>query len=339
MKNGFHPWKIAATIALGTATVALFPTRASAHEKWFVDASKYPTDWGFFFSLPSLIGVAIVVVATLAWRFVFTKLLPTPELPFFRPLERIAPWIPRLLGIHLGIALLALGIRGAFLAPALSVHDIPGGDALAFAEGFMGVWFISGFKLRWAAVALIVTGPMALLIEGPVSLLEAVPLLGIAGFLIVLPPTANQWGKAAVDPQTVRNAMQLLRLGVGIGLIVLAFSEKFANPSMAQAILADNPNLNVFDLVGITLSDETFIRIAGSTELLFGLLVLSGAGPQVMTLVAAVPFNLTLLLFGGTEMIGHLPVYGSLLALIVYGSNATTAKELRALIPAKRGHA
>ena len=35
-----------------------------------------------------------------------------------------------------------------------------------------------------------------------------------------------------------------------------------------------------------------------------------------------VPFNATLLLFGQTEMVGHLPVYGVFLALLVYGSSA-----------------
>lgn len=318
---------------LGAAVaVFAFSSPASAHEKWFVDASDYPTDWGFFFSAPSLIGVGLALAVAIVWRVVFSK-FPSPELPFLGPLARITPWIPRLLGIHLGIALLALGVRGAFLAPALSVHDMPGGDALAFAEGALGAWFISGFMLRYAAVFLAVIGPLALLISGPVSLLEAVPLLGIAGFLIVCPPSADRWGAVSMNVDTVRKAMQLLRLGVGIGLIVLAFSEKFANPSMAEAVLADNPDLNVFQLVGLDWSNETFIRVAGSTEFLFGLLVLSGAGPQVLTLVAAVPFNLTLLLFGGTELIGHLPVYGSLLALIVYGSHVQTSRQLSKLTP------
>ena len=46
-------------------------------------------------------------------------------------------------------------------------------------------------------------------------------------------------------------------------------------------------------------------------------------------LVAMVPFNATLLLFGQTEMVGHLPVYGVFLALLVYGSSAETAREVR----------
>ncbi len=50
-----------------------------------------------------------------------------------------------------------------------------------------------------------------------------------------------------------------------------------------------------------------------------------------MVLVTAVPFNLTLLIFGATELVGHLPVYGILLALLVYGSEPATAPLVRAL--------
>ena len=89
-------------------------------------------------------------------------------------------------------------------------------------------------------------------------------------------------------------------------------------------------------LVGIDVAPEAFVAIAGATELLFGLLVISGAFPQVAVLVAMVPFNATLLLFGQTEMVGHLPVYGVFLALLVYGSSAETAGAVRWL-PSVRG--
>jgi uncharacterized membrane protein YphA (DoxX/SURF4 family) len=110
---------------------------------------------------------------------------------------------------------------------------------------------------------------------------------------------------------------------------VLGFSEKLTNPAMAIDTLERYPALDVFALVGIDVAPETFVAIAGATELLFGVLVISGALPQVAVLVAMVPFNATLLLFGQTEMVGHLPVYGVFLALLVYGSNALTAPEVR----------
>ena len=117
----------------------------------------------------------------------------------------------------------------------------------------------------------------------------------------------------------------MLRLGVGVALVALAFTEKFTNPVMAVHTLEQYPSLNVFELVGVHLSSATFVVVAGSIELLFGLLVLSGAFPQVAVLVAAVPFNATLALFGQAELVGHLPVYGVFLALLVYGSSPRTA--------------
>ncbi len=49
---------------------------------------------------------------------------------------------------------------------------------------------------------------------------------------------------------------------------------------------------------------------------------------------AGIPFNATLLLFGSTEMLGHLPVYGVFLTLLVYGSRPDTAR----LVPWLPGH-
>ena len=117
----------------------------------------------------------------------------------------------------------------------------------------------------------------------------------------------------------------MLRVGVAVALIALAFSEKFTNPELARNTLEAYPQLNVASAVGLPVSTDTFIVIAGAVELLFGLLVLSGAIPQVAVLVAMVPFNATLLIFGTTELVGHLPVYGVFLTLLVYGSNPATA--------------
>jgi hypothetical protein len=53
--------------------------------------------------------------------------------------------------------------------------------------------------------------------------------------------------------------------------------------------------------LGLHVSDETFIQVAGG-ELLF--LLLSGTLPQVVVLVAGIPFNATLFFLGYEELIG-----------------------------------
>ena len=42
-------------------------------------------------------------------------------------------------------------------------------------------------------------------------------------------------------------------------------------------------------------------------------------------LIAGIPFNATLFFFGNVELVGHLPIYGTMLVLLVYGSDAGAA--------------
>ena len=310
------------TLAVAATTIVL-PT----HERWFVE-SQQAGDWTFFFFPLPLALTAAVVAVTLLWRAAAMR-FDGPELPFLEPLGRLVPWIPRLLGIHLGVALLALAATGAFMTPANDHLDGAGGNALLLVEAALGIWLVTGFNLRPAAVLVLGLGPALALVAGPTALGECANLAAVAAFLVVVPPGPDAFGAARPTRAQLRLALLLLRLGVGTALVVLAFSEKLTNPGMAIDTLQHYPALDVFSLVGIHVSPETFVAIAGATELLFGLLVISGAFPQVAVLVAMVPFNATLLLFGQTEMVGHLPVYGVFLALLVYGSSVDTAREVR----------
>ena len=107
-----------------------------AHEKWFVDEPDvYPADWGFFFEVPTLILVGAALGVALLWRWVAVRFLPLPELGWLRPLARLVPWVPRILGIHLGVSLLSLAVDDAYLAPQLVVPEGIGGVLLVLAEG------------------------------------------------------------------------------------------------------------------------------------------------------------------------------------------------------------
>ncbi|RYC11466.1 hypothetical protein [Nocardioides zhouii] len=303
--------------------VPVLPT----HERWFVE-SQQAGDWSFFFSPLPLVLTTAVVVVTVLWRVLALR-VDRPELAFLAPLGRLVPWVPRLLGIHLGVALLALAATGAFMTPANDdLHGV-GGTALLLVEAALGIWLVTGINLRPAAGFVLALGPALALVAGPTALGESANLAAVAAFLLVVPPGPDAHGAAHPSKAQLRLALLLLRLGVGTALIVLAFSEKLTNPAMAIDTLERFPALDVFSLVGIQVSPETFVAIAGATELLFGLLVISGAFPQVAVLVAMVPFNATLLLFGQTEMVGHLPVYGVFLALLAYGSSAQTAAAVR----------
>jgi hypothetical protein len=144
------------------------PSLPLGHEKWFVDApGAFHADWAFARTASSLALIAAVAGVALVWHLVGAR-LPRPELLFLEPLGRLAPWVPRLLGIHLGVSLLSLAVRDAYLAPNLSLEHVPGGAAIAFAEGLLGVWFITGAWLRPAGLVTLLLGPLAALLAAPV---------------------------------------------------------------------------------------------------------------------------------------------------------------------------
>ncbi len=122
-------------------------------------------------------------------------------------------------------------------------------------------------------------------------------------------------------------------MAAGVALIVVAFVEKLANPELAVAFLRDHPELNVAAAVGLPLGDLEFVRLAGAIEVLFGLLLLSGALPQAVVIIAGIPFNATLWFFGNIELVGHLPIYGAMLVLLVYGSHPDLRPRVSALWP------
>lgn len=297
-----------------------------AHETWFVHHPEdYPLDWSALTRPVVVLGLAAVVVITGLWRAVALK-VGSPELPL-RPLARLVPWVPRLLGVHLGASLLLLAASRCVLDPSVVVPSSVGGTLLLVPEITAGLLLLTGYGVAAAAYAVIAAGPVLLALSGPQSLLSCLVLLGIALFLVGLPPRPELGGRARMDVAQLRVAILALRIGAAGSLITLAVVEKLANPAMAQAMLVQKPILNVLAPFGV--SPGAFATFAGCVEVLFGLLVLSGAAPQVAALVAAVPFTSTLFLFGGTELIGHLPVYGVLLTLLVLGSSAQTAPAIR----------
>lgn len=297
--------------------------RVLAHVKWYVDGAA-AIEWEFLFHPMTLSLLVAAAVAAVLWRVAAAR-LHTPELPVLSPLSRLVPWVPRLLAIHLGVSLLSLAVADAYLSPNLSLGDVPGGWLIAFSQGVIGVWLITGVGLRIAGLLVIALGPLGLLLAGPVPVLESVDLLGLAVFIVMLPPGRDEHGARATDQEQLFVPLLALRVAAGVALIVLAFSEKLLVPDLPRGLLEARPYLDPLQQLGLTSDPDLFIRVASATEFLIGLLVISGAAPQLAVILAGIPFNVTLIFFDRYELIGHLPVYGVLLALLVYGSSPQLA--------------
>ena len=234
------------------------------------------------------------------------------DVPF---LARMAPWMPFAVRMHLAVSLIGLLSLGVYLSPAMDLEANLAGILLGANMAIVAILMATGWHTREGAWLLIVLGPLGMIEFGVSPVLQRLDVLGLAVFVLCTGP--GRWSadmelgiarEPTIDDQA--RGVWALRVGAGLALIVVAFAEKLANPELALAFLADHPDLNVAQAIGLDWSDLRFIRVAGAIEVLFGLLLISGALPQAVVVIAGVPFNASLWFFGVNELLGHLPVYG-----------------------------
>jgi hypothetical protein len=309
-----------------------------AHERWFEDGDVFSSDWSFAGETLTLALLAGAVVATLVVRLL-ARLFPGLDVPW---LARMAPFMPFAVRLHLTVALVGLLSLGYYLAPSMDLQaDLPG-ILLGAVMAVVAISMVTGWHARKGALLLIAAGPLGMLEFGFWDVLQRVDMLGLAVYVLVVGPgrwsADHELGRAG-EPSIVEHLQGAwsLKVAAGLALIVVAFAEKLAYPDLGVAFLNENEHLNLAQQVGIDMSHLEFIRVAGAIEVLFGLLLISGALPQAIVLIAGVPFNATLWFFGVNELMGHLPIYGTMLVLLVYGSEARLRPGVGRLLPPRAG--
>jgi hypothetical protein len=301
-----------------------------AHETWFQSGFR-DLEWGFAGETATLLLLGGAVLVTLGVRLL-ARVWDGVDVPF---LGGLAPWMPFAVRMHLAVSLVGLLSVGVYLSPAMDLEPNLPGIILGANMAVVAIGMATGWHTREAAWLLIALGPLGMLEFGVSPVLQRIDVLGLAGYVLCTGPgrwSADMESGAAREPTLDDHARGVwaLRVGAGLALIVVAFAEKLANPDLALAFLRDHPDLNVARAAGLGWSDLEFTRVAGAIEVLFGLLLISGALPQAVVVIAGVPFNASLWFFGVNELLGHLPVYAAMLVLLVYGSDP----ELRARVPA-----
>jgi hypothetical protein len=318
------------------------------HERWFVDSTPFPVRWADAAEPGAIAAVAgaaaAFAVAAFLWRHTGRRpLVPGP----FRlgadadSLAVLYGAIPVILALHLSVTLFVSGVTLHLFAPNLALGDadaVPisslAGAIAALAQIGIGLALFYGALTRVAAAALAALWLAGAVGFGPVLLLEHAIVPGIALTLYI-----TGRGPFSVDatlnprlalPRLRRlpYAMTPLRIGTGVSLVTLAFTEKLWNLPLGLAFLERYP-INFLLEWGIPLSDEAFLLAAGAVELLAGLLLVFNVYVRLGILVLWLPFNLTLAAFGWVELVGHLPIYGAMAVLAVWGWGSTD--DLRAL--------
>jgi uncharacterized membrane protein YphA (DoxX/SURF4 family) len=206
------------------------------------------------------------------------------------------------------------------------------GGLIALSEIVIALSFLYGAATRIGAALLALIWLVGAIWFGPLMLVEHALLLGVAFFMFVMgrgPGALDMTLQRLHRPleRLVPRAVPVLRVLTGIGIVTLAFTEKLWNVPMGVEFLQRYP-LNFFPAIGFEgISDARFILIAGTVELTFGLLLISGAFVRLMTLILWVPFNLTLPFLGWRELVGHLPIYGIMALLVIWGEERKETEE------------
>lgn len=305
-----------------------------AHVKWFTDPARHPTDWSLLTSAPVIAAFAVALLAVVV-AFVLHRRLREPS--FLKALEPFAPIAPTALGLHVGIALVVAAFIGILFSPNLRPADELLGHAILVIEAVCGVSLLLGLATRGGAVLLVVLGVIAMQPFTFESILENVHILGIAAFFFIVGRGPLSLDRIRGVHPPVRNdlaptwALTLLRLSLGFAIAFTALTEKLLDPGLAKALLDERPYLNVLQPIGV--GDPQFAYLAGLTELVVGMVVLSGQLTRVVIAAGAVLFTITLPIFGWSELLGHLPFYGIMFVLFMV-PRADSGRARRQLRPA-----
>ncbi len=305
-----------------------------AHVKWFQDPALYPTQYGLLLSLPLLAAFVLTAGAVVIAFFIQHRF---EEPSFVRTLERFAPAGPLVLGLHLGVALVAAAIAGLLFVPSLQVGAEGLGFAILVVEAMCGLMILLGLATRAAAMLLALLGILAMVPFAFESILEQVHVLGIAVFLFIV-------GRGPISLDRLRGvkppyehddapaqALTIVRVAAGVGIAFNALTEKLLNPGLGAALLEKMPFLNLGRPFGI--GDAQFVFLAGLMEFLIGIVIISGQLTRPVMAIGAVLFTVSLPVFGWSELLGHLPYYGIMFLLFI-APNADSWHARRAMRPA-----
>jgi hypothetical protein len=303
---------------------------AFAHVKWFYRGERPPLDWAAFFQPLPLAFAGGAALAVLALWFVQRArggrgFLPTLDFFGATPERRMALYglAPAILGVHLAVPLFVSGVTGHLFSPDNSL-PVGWNYLVGLAQAGIALSLFYGGLTRVSAVLLAWLWLIGIGLFGLEPMLDNALVLGFAAFFFLAgrgPISIDRLILPRLEPPAslMRHALSALRVGVGVSLVAAAFSEKLANPALAQAFLGQYA-LNFTSALGVPLQNSVFVLAAGTVELLVGLCLIFNVFTREIILVAWVPINLTLTIFDWTELVGHLPIYGAMAVLLVWES-------------------
>lgn len=301
--------------------LALLPSVALAHTRWFAPVEIPPivSDEPTVLYLTVWALLAAVIVAT----GIYLEKRGLLQLAFLHPRRDHAfPRAASTFSMIAGAFFLIAGTHGYLFSPNLTIESgIP--YTLVVLQILIGIAFLAGVYARVAALGLVLLWLASFSAVGVVAMLENVWVLSTALFILIVGSdyfSLVPWRPLAHLTRRYHDyALPLLRIGTGVTLLVLGFSEKILHPEFGINFLAQH-HWNFMQLLGFEwFSDYLFTLSAGAVESLIGLIFILGLVTRLNALVLATFFAIPMFILGPIELAGHLPHFAAVVLLFLFG--------------------
>lgn len=275
-------------------------------------------DWQYLLSpLKDPMNVALMAgtVAVVAIVIIVSKhsTMVKANLKFaLRRLGSYHEFIPWIIRLSLGVALIGAGTSGYLVSPILESH--PEFATLQIALGFL---FLLGFLL--VPTVLVTIGMYIFALSQNFYLFGNIELLALAlAFLIfhsARPGLDDILGFGLLSKLRIDRhyLAPMLRVGIGASLIFLALYEKIFNPIMSDAVVQK------FDLTSMMhVSPAMWVLSAGIIEILLGIMLILGLYTRALSCVTFVVLTASFFFFK-ESVSAHVTLFGILSILVIEG--------------------
>jgi len=366
--RGFWRFGTILTVSILFSDQAFAHARWFIDESAIGSSPKFVPD-GYYMMV--VLGAAAFILASW-WIEHGGRGIPSVERIAHRPWPRAAGLDWQLLSIVFGGSLIANSALHVFIAPNLPAGRLYVCDVLMLAQMLVGMMFLLRSHLLAASLATMLLPFICMCAFSFGHMMDyMLELCGIGAALFLVAPSLSQadrniyrklqrmlpiavglqlqmrhrmwqwdWsrrcppsGKAACQWRE-RLAAHTLRVGLGLQLVVLAAHDKLLDPAVSLAFVNKYSFVNFPALLGLHgFSNLHFVFAAGVAEVTLGTLLVLQIATRLACFSLLGLFTLTGFVFGGTELIGHLPIMAVLAVLLVRGGEFGIARPSAALSP------
>lgn len=310
------------------------PSTSFAHVQWFVspdEMKQVAFQWDWLYSVItalilscSLVGIA---VTRHSYRLGIFHIIIAKSIKGSRPIYS---------GLFTALTVLfflLLVLRGGFIAPNLNLPN----NWISMGVFLQGLIVLTAcFSVSLSGVAILLTTAfMAWHIPFVISINYLLEFTAVGGFMTLTGHYISKNDHKVVEALGMDHdrmwilALFILRVGIGLQLAILAYTEKLAFPGLALVFVEMFPFYNFFPIIGFNIiTDIHFVYFVGLCELLLGLLLAFGITNRLAMILLSFAFITTSFIHGSHEVEGHLPIFGAAIVLLFELSNRPVASQV-----------